>query len=373
MDLSKAFDCLPHNLLLSKLHAYGLQQNSCLLIKSYLQNRLQRVKIGSHKSDWALLKAGVPQGSVLGPLLFNIFINDLFYQLKSHCTLHNYADDNTLCYSNSNVDTLKNELMRCTDIAVTWFDNNCMKANPEKFKCMFIGKKCELKDIAFNIGGNNISSECFVKLLGVHLDNDLNFDKHVSTLCLRAARQVRALGRIAKYLDLKGRIDVYNAFISSNFRYCDIIWHFCSAKSTYNIEKLNKRALRVTLNDFISCYSTLLDKMQSTPLFTQRIRSIACEVFKSLHKLNPKFMHDIFRTSAHDYNTRDRSKCVLPIVSTQMFGINSFSFQGAKIWNSIPAGTKASGSVYEFKDKLLEWKGPMCSCGTCIQCKIKLL
>ena len=252
MDLSKAFDCLPHNLLLCKLRAYGLSEDSCLLIKLYLQNRIQRVKIGTQKSDWAILKAGVPQGSVLGPLLFNIFINDLFYSLKDHCYLHNYADDNTLLCSNANVELLKHELVHCTDIALNWFVNNCMKDNPDKFKCMFIGKKCHLENIVLKLEGNDIFSESFVKLLGVYLDNDLNFDKHVSLLCRRAGHQIRALQRISKYLDLKGRIDVYNAFIASNFRYCDTIWHFCSSKSAYNIEKLNKRALRTTLNDSTS-------------------------------------------------------------------------------------------------------------------------
>ena len=336
LDLSKAFDCLPHNLLLCKLKTYGLSEDACLLIKSYLNNRLQRVKICSQKSNWALLKTGVPQGSVLGPLLFNIFINDLFYQLKDHCSLHNYADDNTLFYSNHNVDILKSELAHCTDIALKWFDSNCMKANPDKFKCMFIGKNCNIENTVLNIDGNDISSERYVKLLGIHLDTDLNFEKHVSLLCRRAAYQVRALGRISKYIDLRGRTDIYNAFIASNFRYCDIIWHFCSHKSTYAIEKLNKRALRVILNDFTSSYSVLLEKMESATLFTQRIKSIACEVYKSLNKLNPKFMHDIFTPNEHGYYTRDRNKCVIPIVSTHTSGINSFSFQGAKIWNDIP-------------------------------------
>ena len=95
MDLSKAFDCLPHDILLSKLSAYGLCNESVNLLKSYLSGRTQQVKLNGIVSSWSAIKKGVPQGSILGPLLFNVFINDIFYFLE-HGTLYNYADDNTV-------------------------------------------------------------------------------------------------------------------------------------------------------------------------------------------------------------------------------------------------------------------------------------
>ena len=104
MDLSKAFDCLPHGLLIAKRHAYGLDVSACELFVDYLRHRKQRVQIGTTRSSW--MELGVPQGSILGPLLFNIFINDLFLFIKN-CTLHNYADDNSMAYSST---TLQNVL-----------------------------------------------------------------------------------------------------------------------------------------------------------------------------------------------------------------------------------------------------------------------
>ena len=98
MDLSKAFDCLPHGLLISKLHAYGFSSIACTLMGNYLMNRMQRVRLNNTRSDWATIQNGVPQGSILGPLLFNIFMNDLFFT-SDKCTIHNYADDNTLSFS----------------------------------------------------------------------------------------------------------------------------------------------------------------------------------------------------------------------------------------------------------------------------------
>ena len=106
IDLSKAFDCLPHKLLLAKLRAYGVSMKACSLFRSYLSNRFQRVKIGSARSEWLQTQKGVPQGSVLGPILFNIFINDIFSYLRGPCTLYNYANDNTIGYRGENLQTV---------------------------------------------------------------------------------------------------------------------------------------------------------------------------------------------------------------------------------------------------------------------------
>ena len=106
MDLSKAFDCLPHNLLMLKLEAYGLSENSLKLLKSYLENRRQRIKIGNNYSEWDTLIKGVPQGSILDPVLFNVFINDIFHFVQDS-TIYNYADDNALSYSDTNINTVR--------------------------------------------------------------------------------------------------------------------------------------------------------------------------------------------------------------------------------------------------------------------------
>ena len=140
MDLSKAFDCLPHDILLCKLSAYGLNRKSVSLIENYLSNRKQQVKIEGNVSDYEDVVKGVPQGSILGPLLFNIFINDIFLFIKKS-TLYNYADDNTISYNHQNFETLKNVLEQESKILIDWFHINCMQANPEKFQAIAIGKR----------------------------------------------------------------------------------------------------------------------------------------------------------------------------------------------------------------------------------------
>ena len=128
MDLSKAFDCISHDLLLAKLHAYGFDKKCLKLIYSYLKGRKQRVKINGDYSTWKDILNGVPQGSVLGPLLFNIFINDLFYFVKDS-DVHNYADDNTLSFSDSSINKIISKLESDISILDTWFTNNGLLLN----------------------------------------------------------------------------------------------------------------------------------------------------------------------------------------------------------------------------------------------------
>ena len=205
LDLSKAFDCLPHKLLLCKLNAYGVSYDACSLIKSYLCQRLQRVKVALASSQWQIIQKGVPQGSVLGPLLFNIFIKDIIYELQCVCSLHNYADDNTICCSHSDMNILKINLEKSANLALKWFE----KANPSKFQAILF--KCRKNEEVFdlNIGDELIKPVSLVKLLGVLIDDNLSFNEHVSKLCAKAARQTNTLRRIVKYIPNECRLNIY--------------------------------------------------------------------------------------------------------------------------------------------------------------------
>ena len=130
MDLSKAFDTLNHELLIAKLHAYGFQKNSLKFIYSYLCNRWHRTKINNTFSSWAELIQGVPQGSVLGPLLFNIYLNDLFF-LTEFTEVCNFADDTTFYACDTNIQSLLNRLEHDSFLAIEWFENNYMKLNQD--------------------------------------------------------------------------------------------------------------------------------------------------------------------------------------------------------------------------------------------------
>ena len=205
MDLSKAFDCLPHDLIIAKLSAYGLSEQACDFLNSYLTNRKQRVKLGQFKSNWLNIIKGVPQGSILGPLLFNIFMNDIFY-FKKKSKLYNYADDNTVSYSDKCLDTTKEVLVSESIICIDWFKENKMQANPDKFQAIMLGllgfENCK----SLNLNGTEIKCEESVKFLGVTFDYMLNFDIHISNICKKAARQINVLLRLSKFLSTETKI-----------------------------------------------------------------------------------------------------------------------------------------------------------------------
>ena len=173
MDLSKAFDCLPHELILAKLHAYGVDIKSLKLSQDYLSNRTQRVKLDSTLSSWLKILLGVPQGSILGPLFLNIFLNDMLW-FNEKTDICNFAVDNTI-YScaksvNNVIENLQSDLK-----------DNQMMANPGKFQFMILSKNTINKSIVIN--NKIIESSKSVKLLGLTIDNTLNFGIHVNNIC----------------------------------------------------------------------------------------------------------------------------------------------------------------------------------------------
>ena len=196
MDLSKAYDCLPHDLLIAKLAAYGFGPNSLALISNYRSQRKQRVKVGSKFSKWQEAVSGIPQGSVLGPLLFNIFVNDFIFAMKSSHVC-NFADDNTLYDVESVATRLGDDISRALD----WF----RVANPQKFQVIFLGLK-QNQVFLLEIGNRIVEATRSVKLLGITVDDELRFDKHVKTLCQKVCKKsVHSQGWHHTWTKRKGR------------------------------------------------------------------------------------------------------------------------------------------------------------------------
>ena len=170
-DLSKAFDCLPHELLVTKLHAYGVDIPSLKLLHSYLTKRKQRVKLNGTYILLSEIIFGVPQGSILEPLLFNIFLCDLF-QFFLVLDLTNYADDNTPHSTNVNLNKVLHNLEKMSNTLFKWFTDNLLKANPEKSHL----PTNSAQEIQINIGGMVISNSKCEKLLGIQIDNKLTLN-----------------------------------------------------------------------------------------------------------------------------------------------------------------------------------------------------
>ena len=199
MDLSKAFDTINHELLIAKLDAHGFSKKSLELILDYLSNRLQHVKINSTFSSWSEITQGVPQGSVLGPVLFNIYLNDLFFLLDD-IDICNFADDTTPNVCDMQLKVVLDKLENCSELAIAWLKSNYMKLNEEKYKLLVCGYR--LEQLWINVGDNKTWEKSLVKLLGVTIDNELKFDKYVAEICAKANRKLSVLLRLCKFLCL---------------------------------------------------------------------------------------------------------------------------------------------------------------------------
>ena len=364
-DLSKAFDCLSHELLIAKLEAYGFGTTALNYFYDYMKNRKQRVRIENNFSSWKDLTKGVQQGSIIGPLLFNIFINDIFYFVDKS-KLANYADDTT-CYSTeTNVINLLQLLKEEIIVILQWFKLNEMKSNTDKMHLIIndTNKNYTSKGCIY-LNNEFIESEKSVKLLGVTIDNKLNFTEHVSNLIKKGNQKLRAIARISKFLcEDKLKLAV-RTFIESQFNYCPLIWMFHSRILNTKINKLHERALRIIYKNSTSTFEELLEKDGSLTIHDRNLRRLAIEMFKIKNHLSPQPVLDLFKERTINYQLRNERCWQLPRVDTVNFGKETLRYRGMLTWDLLPNDLKQEQSLASFRIKIRNWKPQGCTCRLC--------
>ena len=255
-----------------------------------MKNRKQFVRINGTQSYFGDIISGVTQGLILGPVLYNLFFNDFFYFILL-ATAHNFADDNTLACFSKTIQELIGSLESECEVALNWFNENKMIVNPGKFQTIIIDKrKQDHTNEIFKIGSKEIKVASQVKLLGVEIDNKLNFEQHINRICKSAANQLNALIRLKRFLGFQERKALVNSFVLSNFNYCIHVWMFPSSKSHTKIENLHKRTLRFILDNYSSSYERIRKKSGIFSMNVKRKHKLCIEIYKTLNDLNPSFM-----------------------------------------------------------------------------------
>ena len=214
----------------------------------------------------------MPQGSVLGPLLFNICLNDLFYIAES-INVCNFADDTTFYTCDGDVNSLINRLKHDSYQAIDWFENNSMKLNQDKCHLLVLGFK--YKNVWAKIGKTKIWESKKQKLLGVEIDRTLSFDEHIASLCRKAGKKLSVLARLSNFMCTNKKRVLMKVFIDSQFSYCPLIWMFHSRGDNKNINHLHERSMRILYKDNISSYEDLLERDRSFTIHQRNIQSLA--------------------------------------------------------------------------------------------------
>ena len=348
--LSKAFDCMPHDLLTAKLSTCNFNNEALSYIYSYLTNRRQCVRINNTNSQFETIISGVLQRSIFGPILFNLSINDLFF-FVALASLYNFADDNTLSAFTTTVSRLIKILESESEVGINWFKKNKMVVNRDKFQAIILDKqKRDHTDERITVDNQQIKVVSSLKLFGLQLDH-MNFNLHISNICKSAANQLNSLIRLKKFMNFEEKEILINSYFMANFNYCSLVSMLSSAGSLKKIENLQKRALRFLYNDYKISYEELLSKSSTSSMNVKRLRPPFIELYKTINKLNPGFMREPFKLRFTNRPVREKYKMnmIIPDFNQVSYGKKSLRTFAPKLWNSLPYHIKSSENLESFK------------------------
>lgn len=358
IDLRKAFDTVDHGLLLNKLESYGIRGPSYMWLSSYLSARQQYVQINAVKSPMVNIKIGVPQGSVMGPILFIIFINDIsLLQLEGKLML--YADDILLLYEGTTEEEIMTKINMDLNRISEWLDINRLIMNVEKTKYLFFHspRYCVSSANLVQIKSNTIERVDKAVYLGLNLDSTLSWKQHVDSVIKKISPVIGILSRLRHTgLDKQILLNIYYALIHSHFSYLIAIWGHCSIQLIKKLEVLQRRALKFIFGLHSRTPSILVySQSQVLPVSKQADLSSIIYIHKIKNNLVSTNIKLTLNSNIHHHNTRNSSKLHQLHHKTTTHGTNSTFNVALKLYNSIPVENHNYHSPKKFKKSVTKF------------------
>lgn len=354
LDTKKCFDSINHHVLLDKLENYGVLKAEHKWFASYLHQRTQKVKVNGTFSKSGYLTTGVPQGSILGPTLFLLFINDLpQHTIKASISI--YSDDVLIYYIGNNFQEVKESLQQAMDSVNNWYKMNRLKLSITKCGTMLITNKKHGNKLNIKIDDIEITDFTDFKYLGLIFDNQLKFDMHIHSKISKIRRQVGALRRLAGFVSPDILCNIYKTVIQPSMDYGISVWGACSDGLLELLQKQQYLAARIVFQnfDFVNTNpQDLCDALKWNSL-KDRFKFVSCcIIYKSIHGLLPNYLCDqiLYEFEVHDYRTRGaiNNDLHLPFPKIEKYKSSLF-YNGAKEWNSLNNAIRDSHSILSFK------------------------
>ena len=353
MDISKAFDRVWHPGLLHKLAAIGVSGPVYNWFVSYLSNRSQKVVIGGSESSEQTTNAGVPQGSILGPLLFLIFINDIVNSVQNPMFL--FADDSSLMSTYSDItattNSINNDLNQLSQWAQTWR----VTFNVQKTVFMIISKKSNIATPTIKMNNTNLKQVFTERYLGMLLTSNMSWKPHIEHTASKASKRLAPMFKMKSKLPRCALSRYYITFVRPVIEYGSVIYDNCSSSEARSLETVQRRAALCCTGAFKRTPSTLLLKeIGWESLNDRRKKAKLILLYKITHNLTPRYLEELIPAQVGNlttYSLRNPSAYRIPLVRTTYMA-NSFIPSTLKQWNSLDPNTRTCRTLHSFKSKL---------------------
>ena len=350
-DYQKAFDTVPHERLLYKLSQYGIDAKIISWIRSFLTGRKQRVFVNGSSSHWSDVISGIPQGSVLGPLLFVLYVNDIPNLLSEGTSILMFADDTKL-YRQIKSDDDAKSLQEDVSKLENWSNKWQLQFHPTKCKTMRISSKDQAPN-KYKLYNTDLDTTTAERDLGVIVDNKLNFNEHIAKQSKKANMVMGIIRRTFKHLDDKMFVKLFKALVRPHLEYAQAVWHPQHAKEINLIESVQRRATKQVPKMKDMSYQERLEKLKLPSLLYRRLRGDMIEVYKRTHghydqdiKCPLAFNKQTARvTRGHTFKLffrRPRLDCRK----------HFFAYRVVQNWNSLPDSMVNAKSLFSFENKL---------------------